>query len=208
MILLASARPDALERWQRGLDGFTPLAAVDRLGALRDVLAEQAAQLLLLDLDMPGVGSPVAVAALGSLSPSTRVVILCGAIGDEYEIALFRAGVWGCCSRDIEAQLLKRVVHAVGLGEIWIRRSLTKRLIDELGRDESPATRRLCTRLASLTHREQQIAALVGSGGSNKEVARALAISERTVKAHLTEIFRKLGTGDRLKLALLVSRNG
>jgi two-component system NarL family response regulator len=206
MILLASSRPDALARWQSSLEGFAPLRAVDRLGALRDAVAEQSPQLLLLDLDMPGVASAVAVAALGNLSPTTRIVILSGPIDDEQEIALFRVGVCGCCRRDIEAQLLKRVVHAVGLGEMWIRRSLTKRLIDDLVCDEPLGTRRMRARLASLTHREQQIAALVGSGGSNKQVARALAISERTVKAHLTEIFRKLGTGDRLKLALLVSR--
>jgi two-component system NarL family response regulator len=207
MILLASSQPDALARWAGILEGFASLGAVDRLGAIRDALAELTVQLLLLDLDMPGVGSAVAVAALASFSPATRIVVLSGPLDDERELALFRAGAWGCCRRDIDAQLLKRVVHAVGLGEIWIRRSLTKRLIDELGRDETPREGRMRTRLASLTHREQQIAALVGSGGSNKQIARALAISERTVKAHLTEIFRKVGTADRLKLALLLSRN-
>jgi two-component system NarL family response regulator len=63
----------------------------------------------------------------------------------------------------------------------------------------------LIERLAYLTEREQEIAALVGSGGTNKQIAKQLAISERTVKAHLTEIFRKLGIADRLKLALLLA---
>ena len=207
MILLASSRPDALARWKAILEGFAPIRAVDRLGTLRDALAEQTPQVVLLDLDMPGVESAVAVAALASFSPATRIVVLSGAIDDARELELFRAGAWGCCRHDIEAQLLKRVVHAVGLGEIWIRRSLTKRLIDALGRDETPRAGRMRARLASLTHREQQIAALVGSGGSNKQIARALTISERTVKAHLTEIFRKVGTADRLKLALLLSRD-
>ena len=207
MILLASAQANIIGRWRQSLDGFAPLCPVDRLGALRDVLAEQNASLLLLDLRLPGVGSTVAVAALGSVSPSTRIVIFSGPLDDEQELDLFRSGVWGCCSIDIDGQLLKRVVHAVGLGEIWIRRSLTKRLLDDMGRNQGAGIGRMQARLASLTHREQQIAALVRSGGSNKQIARALAISERTVKAHLTEIFRKLGTADRLKLALLLSRN-
>jgi two-component system NarL family response regulator len=58
--------------------------------------------------------------------------------------------------------------------------------------------------LANLTRREYEIATLVGNGESNKQIARRLDITERTVKAHLTEVFRKLDVGDRLKLALIV----
>jgi two-component system NarL family response regulator len=60
-------------------------------------------------------------------------------------------------------------------------------------------------RLADLTRREREIAELIGNGESNKQIARQLAITERTVKAHLTEIFRKLGIADRLRLALLIT---
>jgi DNA-binding NarL/FixJ family response regulator len=63
-------------------------------------------------------------------------------------------------------------------------------------------------RLANLTEREQEISVLIGSGESNKQIARRLDITERTVKAHLTEIFRKLGITDRLRLALLVTNGG
>ena len=58
--------------------------------------------------------------------------------------------------------------------------------------------------LANLTRRECEIATLVGNGESNKQIARRLDITERTVKAHLTEVFRKLEVADRLKLALMV----
>ena len=60
-------------------------------------------------------------------------------------------------------------------------------------------------RLAALTLREREIAELIGNGESNKQIARQLLITERTVKAHLTGIFRKLGIVDRLSLALRVS---
>jgi two-component system NarL family response regulator len=80
-------------------------------------------------------------------------------------------------------------------------------LLDALGSDsehETPTGRAMVGRLVYLTHREREIAALVAHGGSNKQIARRLAITERTVKAHLTEVFRKLGVADRLRLALLL----
>lgn len=61
MILLASSRADVIARWREALDGFAPVCVVDRLGTLRDVLAKQDAHILLLDLDMNGIGSPVDV---------------------------------------------------------------------------------------------------------------------------------------------------
>ena len=101
---------------------------------------------------------------------------------------------------------MKRVVVAVQQGELWIRRSITPRLLDELGvmRHNFQTSRADVGRLAELTQREREIAAHVGNGESNKQIARQLSITERTVKAHLSEIFRKLGIADRLKLALQV----
>jgi len=81
-------------------------------------------------------------------------------------------------------------------------------LLDELGvraHGEDLSKRAAAGRLLYLTEREREIAALVGNGGTNKQIARQLDISERTVKAHLTGIFRKLGVADRLKLALLLA---
>jgi two-component system NarL family response regulator len=71
-------------------------------------------------------------------------------------------------------------------------------------RDDSETRQAAIARLAYLTRREREIAELIGNGECNKQIARQLTITERTVKAHLTEIFRKLGIADRLKLALLV----
>jgi len=133
--------------------------------------------------------------------------VLSDPISDATEIALFKMGVRGCCRIDTDPQLLKRVVAAIQLGELWIRRSLMLRLVDELGvrtYGDEFNKRAAAGRLVYLTEREREIAALVGSGGTNKQIARQLDISERTVKAHLTEIFRKLGIADRLKLALLL----
>ena len=159
---------------------------------------------------MPGLDTPKSIARARNLNPATNIVVLSGAIPEETELALFKAGVRGYCRNDIDPQLLKRVIVAVQVGELWIRRSLVPRLLDELGVQFSSTVddkRAVTGRLAYLTVREREIAALVGSGGTNKQIAKQLDISERTVKAHLTEIFRKLGIADRLKLALLLANN-
>jgi len=178
--------------------------------SLRACLAQSAADVLVLDLDLQGLNSPIAVTNLRTSNPGIKIVAMTGPVSDETELALFKAGVRGCCQIDIDPQVLKRVVLAVRLGELWIRRSLTQRLLNELGvgSDDVTQTRRsVVGRLPYLTQREQQIAALVANGASNKLIARQLSITERTVKAHLTEIFRKLGVADRLKLALLLVGN-
>jgi two-component system nitrate/nitrite response regulator NarL len=105
--------------------------------------------------------------------------------------------------------LLSQVVMAVHQDELWMRRTLTRRLVDELGKSTSKnmAYRAALSSLNKLTQREYNIAVRVGNGESNKQIAQACAITERTVKAHLTEIFLKLGVNDRLNLALVLSAN-
>lgn len=210
MILLASSSPATLSRWQQGLQGFIAVQTVTELGALKEGLVRIQPQALLLDLDLPGLDGPKDIAGFTKSHSATKIIVLSGAISDQMELALFKAGVRGCCRSDIDPQLLKRIIVAIQHGELWIRRTITPLLLDELGastRNEETNTRRATAslgRLADLTRREREIAALVASGENNKQIARRLAITERTVKAHLTETFRKLGIPDRLKLALLL----
>ena len=141
------------------------------------------------------------------LNPETKVIILSYPISDEAEWALFRTGVRGVCRRDIEAEQLKSVIVAVQQGELWIRRTLSWHLLNELvtiTQEKTKIKQAIGELLANLTQREYEIATLVGNGETNKQIARRLAITERTVKAHLTEVFRKLDVADRLKLALIV----
>jgi DNA-binding NarL/FixJ family response regulator len=208
MIVLASPSANALVRWKEALCGFGSVQTISQMGLLRTTLQREKPLVMLLDLALTGPDGCAAVRQLLSLSRATRIIVLSGPISDVIEIALFKMGVRGCCRIETDPQLLKRAVAAIQLGELWIRRSLMLRLVDELGvrtYGEEFSRRAVEGRLVYLTEREREIAALVGSGGSNKQIARQLDISERTVKAHLTEIFRKLGIADRLKLALLLA---
>jgi len=208
MILIASAATNILAGWEQALEGFAGVLAVQRFDALNETLRRMTPRLLLLDLDLPGLDGIRSVAALRKTDPPTRIIAFTNAVSDEVEIALFKLGVRGCAMRDIEPQLLKRIVAAIEEGELWIRRSITPRLVDEIGarpQGESNVTRGTGDRFDILTEREREIATLIGNGESNKQIARALYITERTVKSHLTGIFRKLGVADRVRLALRVA---
>lgn len=213
-LILASAHQKRLAAWGHGLNGFASTAmTVDRLETLRDGVARVKPGVLLLDLDLLELNGRNSVALLRKLCTDTRTIIMGDAISESLEWELLKTGVRGCCRNEIEPNFLKQVVDAVLLGELWIRRSLTCRLIDELGKTTSKnqAYRATLGLLNSLTQREYDIAVRVGNGESNKQIAQASSITERTVKAHLTEIFLKLGVTDRLNLALVISadnRNG
>ena len=207
MILLASQFQDDLYRWEQGVRGIAPVFCSTNLDSLRDELVRLKPQVLLLDHDLPKLDGSNGVAALMKLNPETKVIILSYPIADEIEWGLFRTGVRGCCQRDIKAELLKSAVVAVQQGELWIRRSHSWHLLNELvaiTQEKNRIKDAVGELLANLTRREYEIATLVGNGDTNKQIARRLAITERTVKAHLTEVFRKLDIADRLKLALIV----
>lgn len=207
MILLASSSQDDLYRWERGVRGLAPVFCSTNLDSLKDELVRLSPQILLLDLDLPKLDGSDGIAGLMKLNPETKFIVLSRIISDEIEWGLFRTGVRGCCKSDIKPEQLKAVVEAVQHGELWIRRTLSWRLLNELvlmTQEKNQIKRAVSELLANLTRREYEIATLVGNGESNKQIARRLDITERTVKAHLTEVFRKLDVADRLKLALIV----
>lgn len=207
MILLASPSSELLHAWQQGLNGFSVAAALGGMEALLAEMERVRPDVLMLDMDLPDLDGAKGAARLIKLHAETKIIALGGKPCDIRELAFFRVGVRGCCSHDIAPERLKSVVQAVQQGELWIRRTLTPRLLDELGariRADTEGRRAAMARLAELTRREREIAELIGNGESNKQIARQLTITESTVKAHLTEIFRKLGIADRLKLALLI----
>jgi two-component system NarL family response regulator len=208
MILIASGSAELLGHWEHALEGIGNILGVRQFEALKQGLSRLAPRLLLLDLDLPALDGTRGVAALRRSYPAAKVIVFSKEVDDEIEVALFKLGVRGCARRDIDPNMLKRIVAAIDEGELWIRRAITPRLLDELtarARAAIDANPTLDDQLGLLTEREREIVRLIGSGESNKEIARELCITERTVKAHLTGIFRKLGVADRVRLALRVA---
>lgn len=204
MFVVASADPELLDRWRAGLDADAPLIEVRRNDALCECLVRLQPQLLLLDLRLWRIARVQDIAELHKTSPATRIIAVTESCDEDFELALFRAGVRGICAQDVSNDMLLKIVAAALQGELWIRRALVPRLLDGIStsREETAGA---TGRFALLTPRETEIARLISQGVSNKRIARHLAIAEQTVKGHLTAIFRKFGVMDRTKLALLLA---
>jgi len=213
-LILASTNQERLSSWREALNGFVNTLLIKdkiitgRLDALRDDVVRIKPPVLLLDFDLLGFDSSHGIVNLRRLCAETKVIILTGEISEEVEWELLKAGIRGCCPNDIKPKLLQQVVMAVHEGELWIRRTLTGRLIEELAQTTSSKIKTYRATLGllnKLTQREYDIAVRVGNGECNKLIAQSCDITERTVKAHLTEIFHKLGVTDRLNLALVLA---
>jgi DNA-binding NarL/FixJ family response regulator len=207
MILLASSSQENLSRWEPAVSDYAPVFYSTSLNSVKKELVRIRPQILLLDYHLPILVGSDSISSLIRLNPETKVILLTPPLSDEIEWSLFRTGIRGCCRNDIKPDQLKYVVEAVQKGELWIRRALSGHLLHELvviTQEKNNLKQGISDLLANLTRRECEIATLVGNGESNKQIARRLDITERTVKAHLTEVFRKLDVADRLKLALVV----
>jgi DNA-binding NarL/FixJ family response regulator len=207
-LMLASSSQDRLNTWKQELNDFVSTSLlVDKLGSLRDEIIRTKPQVLLLDFDLLVSNGSNDVAGLRRLCVETRTIIMHNGISENLEWELLKAGIRGCCQNDLAPKILKHAVTAVQKDELWIRRTLASRLIDELGKTTSKnkAYRAALGLLNTLTQREFDIATRVGNGESNKQIAQACEITERTVKAHLTSIYFKLSVSDRLNLALVMS---
>jgi len=166
--------------------------------------------LLMLDSSMFNNTLQSTISETVNLAPQTRVIVLENENNEPADqLTLFKSGAHGFLSRSISPALLLKAAHAVCNGEIWIPRQIIAELIGELARDTSTGKHTLSVAgdspIEHLTPREMQVAEMVHRGGNNKSIARTLDISERTVKAHLSAIFRKLDVENRLHLALLFS---
>jgi DNA-binding NarL/FixJ family response regulator len=205
ILMIASASQDRLVSWKRELNDFVSTTlAVENLDTLGENVIQFKPKVTLLDQDLLG---PDDIANLSRISAQTNIIIIGHNISEEAEWRLLKAGIRGCCKNDADPELLRQIVMTVHNGELWIRRTLTCRLIDELSKKSAPnmAYQTSLGMLNKLTQREHDIAVRVGNGDSNKIIAKTCGITERTVKAHLTEVFLKLGVSDRLNLALMLS---
>lgn len=134
------------------------------------------------------------------------LVVLSDMPGDEEAEACFAAAARGYANTHSVPALLGQIADVVTQGGLWIGESLMQRLLRGVARIPPPAP--IAQSGAwdeSLTEREREVAQVVAAGASNKEIARELGITERTVKAHVGAVLDKLGVRDRLQLALLVN---
>jgi two-component system nitrate/nitrite response regulator NarL len=138
--------------------------------------------------------------------PFAKVIVLSNNPTQSESIEAIKLGAFGYCHAYSDDALLKEIRGVVMRGGIWIGQDVLQRLIQETTKNVGSDKGRIDALLAKVTNREMQVALEVAQGLSNKEIARKLNITERTVKAHLAKVFEALGAKDRLQLALMLNK--
>ena len=156
---------------------------------------------LLLDLAMPNVAGMDALREMTSGNLNTRTIVLTGLIDKRQVLEALQLGARGVVLKDAVLEHLSACIRAVMQGQYWLEGRPVQNLVQvlhDLGTQTAPPPRKTF----GLTARELEVVALITEGCTNKDIAKSFGISEETVKRHLTNIFNKLGVGNRLELAL------
>ena len=160
--------------------------------------------IILMDLNMPRLSGIEATKQIINLYPEVKIIALTVHDEDERIFEVIKAGVSGYILKDVDPDSLIQTILSVHAGETVIHPTITSRLLGEFSRLTAVAKaaeeREAITDL--LTHREMEILKHIAQGKSNKEIADALYISEKTVKNHISNIFRKIQVEDRTQAAL------
>jgi len=205
MITIATSDPK-VRRLRRLLKRHNRVSLVGPLALQRHV-AKERPTVLILDLELSNLHRLDGIRRIQQSSSQTKFILITEAPKETEEIAALMMGVKGYCNKNITPSLMVKAVEMVQKGEVWAPRHLLSRLINEKVASAFPFRSKTMfsggSSFSCLTPREREIVSIVAGGAPNREIASRLDVTESTVKAHLTSVFRKLEVADRLHLALL-----
>ena len=154
---------------------------------------------VLMDLLMPVMDGITATAAIRQELPDTEVLALTSVLEDASVVGAVRAGAIGYLLKDTQADALCQAIKSAAAGQVQLTPKAAARLMQAVSAPESPV---------DLTERETEVLRLMAHGQSNKQIARSLHISEKTVKTHVSNILSKLGVQSRTQATLYAIRIG
>jgi len=161
---------------------------------------EHKPDVILMDINMPGSNGLQAIKEIKDENINSKIIVLTIHEDREYLIKTIQMGAEGYVLKDAEPSVLIDAIRSVHQGQSYIQPNMTKELVKEFnrltlhGRERNGENR--------LTAREREVLKLIAEGMINKEIATKLYISEKTVKNHVSSIFRKLNVSDRTQAAI------
>ncbi|MFJ9520715.1 response regulator [Kitasatospora sp. NPDC101801] len=156
---------------------------------------------VLMDLKMPGVDGIEALKLLKERGSAARVLIVTSFTEHRTMVPALRAGAAGYVYKDVDPEALAGAIRSVHAGHVLLQPELAAALLS----DDAPRAPQ--GRGGTLTEREREVLSHIADGRSNREIARALHLSEKTVKTHVSNILMKLDLADRTQAALWAVRN-
>ncbi|MDX2405899.1 response regulator transcription factor [Streptomyces microflavus] len=157
---------------------------------------------VLMDIKMPGTDGIEALRRLSQLDNPAKVLIVTSFTEQRTVVPALRAGASGYVYKDVDPDALAGAIRSVHAGHVLLQPEVAGALLAQ--DDAGSGTGRGST----LTEREREVLGLIADGRSNREIARALVLSEKTVKTHVSNILMKLDLADRTQAALWAVRNG
>ena len=187
-----------LEQLLAGTEGMEVVGAAENGAQALEVVRRVRPDVVLMDLQMPGVDGVTATRMIMAEQLGADVLVLTSYSDSERIVAALDAGAVGYLLKDADPEDVLQGIRAVSRGESPIHPKAARMLLGLRAGGSQ----------AQLTARESEVLRLVRDGLANKQIARKLDISERTVKAHLTSAFARIGVVDRTQAAVWVQRNG
>jgi two-component system, NarL family, nitrate/nitrite response regulator NarL len=199
-IVLADDHPIFRDGLVRSMQesGFEIVGAAGTADEAVALTERHAPDVALLDISMPG-GGIAAVGRIRAAAPATRIVMLTVSENEHDVAEALRAGAIGYVLKGVSARELAEIVAGIARGEAHVSPALAARILGEM---QTPLRRPERKPIDSLTRREEDILRRVARGMSNREVAEALAIQEKTVKHYMTSILEKLHARNRVEATL------
>jgi DNA-binding NarL/FixJ family response regulator len=147
------------------------------------------------------------IASISQSYKDAKIVVLANMPNQAESLHALGLGAMGYCHAYTAPAVLKEIKAVINHGGLWLGQDILQRLIEVSTKLIGNRPEYVDGLLAQLTKREKEVAVEAAKGLSNKEIARLLIITERTVKAHLASTFERLGAKDRLQLALMLNSN-
>jgi len=201
-ILVIDDHPVVREGLVASLQDDSEFDVVGAAGSIEEALpivTSTRPEVILLDLELPGTDGIAAIPLLAAAEAGARILILTAYDTDERVLGAIRGGAKGYLLKGAPLSEIARAIRAVHAGETYLEPRIASKVVAELGPGR---------RSGALSRREREVLRLIAAGHSNKQIAQALGITERTVKFHVTSVLNKLGAENRAQAVALAGQRG
>lgn len=163
--------------------------------------------IIIMDINMPKMNGLDALKIIKDQSINSKVIMLTAQTKKEYIIAATKLGAKGYLFKNCDTNDLIKAIREVSIGRIYIDQSVANVLTQNTYNEKKNSNMQL-DKIKLLSRREYEVLALISAGFNNKDIGKELFISEKTVKNHITKLFKKIEVEDRVQATIFAYQNG